>query len=1576
MQSSSTTGTVIQLAAGAVGAYIGGYPGMMIGLSIGAFIASKVAGGHNSNNQGDLKNLNFMTRLDNVPSVVGTAMCPGQIAWFGQISLLDSATLRSGAWDYTSGSAYFSSYYRPLNSKFAVAFCQGGYQQGYSSSNPKINRVFFDGKDKWQWCLWLVDVVKWKTGLFATPFNINLKCNTWQTFNGSKDYLLTGIPHKSFTWMSYDGWFGDYSSFELMSPNELTKALKGKDPYNDGLKFDFTKATTLERFPNITAEISSGSLYTHEGFGIPQVSVASDSRISCKDGMHDYYYYFARLNQTYIGDLPSNKGYFSLRRVHPIYGEAEVFPYINPYIADAYVAYYGGIDLCYRTDDWLDRIYFFIHRRFENRYTPYAKYSLAYDLFYIDRKTLLPHSLKLDEKVYVSNAEGPASAIKIQSIEITEDYILAFGWMVQDSFPLNYDATIISISNNSTRIYCDLSGVPDGTFNGWFCWSTTADVTEEYGHVYTASWNGCPREILNQTTTYIDIAKEFGISDENLIGGNLHINYAKTWEQEYVIADLGSTSTMIICNCPAAHMRSDDAPQFYSVKFFWQNYNTEYRIDWTRTVIGGPVYLLDPLPMTPTPGTRIFLIHYWNTSLDRDIIYRVLPHRMQHRYEECKQMPWYWNGNGLTGEDHDWYAYGGVPTYDGGWRPPHVQTNGSNLLVVLKFDKNTGAFLGLLNEASTYVRHIHAWGDAIQYVTDPASTIITCATDKQVFVHAICMQDASNGESCDFVINSDTLAVGNRPWGTTEEHTYFNWATWKFETVVTSSADAPGIFPVATAWLNSYNANTHALEKTWYALWFSHARKYEEHTEYNLTTHMFETTRVSVADYSIFFSKLINGSFSNLQKLFVRRVVYNGLLYALWWQGNSASENRFIAKMGLENKLFINFNHAWDGGNYSFGGYAETWIYEAPTDGNQGNLRCIDQSGQDWLCYKGSNYGGVINGFYNFTGTLSTIITGSYMGGYKATSYHCDMNPVTVVYNLAGGTPPAYNEYYYSYYGGVNNYIPRPDSYTAAKEYCQQAVIAKVIISDQLVSFLEPRYQYSECWSSPEKFYDTAKRAMQSCMGWITFCQGTIRFIVPRQGETVEYYFGMEEDGHILLGTQNSDPWYDTNSYYGDMYPSNKYGFIHINVSAFPLNYFRGEMGSFTIEGVFYEFVVKCHLWTDRLKIYITNVEVPYAWTNYWGSGVLLYNVPVTIYRKDNIKENSFVYGQKSKMGMPNITRLEFEDRNKNYITDISEVVSESLRQNDGYDKIQTYSMPGIKRATQAARVVQQLQDYLEFVGWTCGFETDIIGMYLCPGVIIGVSHPVTGWNKKLFRVMSLEESGENFDMKLELEEYVPSVYHDQGIPPIISGTGSGTPTSGWNSTPLPLNNLSILEDQTMPYLWVGYNSSGVQSNLVGVNVHRLNGADWELVGTVLGVPTTMELSGVLTDSKFDNQFISYVNTQGGTIPLSGYVWIGSELIEYNGVDTDNGKLMNLVRGVNDTPITVHNEGDLITVFGTTSYITFLEDWIGIQEFKITPIVYGVVSTGDENNSPLYSMVIVGYAYKPHPPESLRLVEE
>jgi hypothetical protein len=510
---------------------------------------------------------------------------------------------------------------------------------------------------------------------------------------------------------------------------------------------------------------------------------------------------------------------------------------------------------------------------------------------------------------------------------------------------------------------------------------------------------------------------------------------------------------------------------------------------------------------------------------------------------------------------------------------------------------------------------------------------------------------------------------------------------------------------------------------------------------------------------------------------------------------------------------------------------------------------------------------------------------------------------------------------------------------------------------------------------------------MQTTMGWMVPCGGKLKFVVPNKNEIPELYFGYEENDYSLT-QQINIPAYPSSAVYvtSDYYDPNKLWMkLNLNITGYPLNYFLGHSGSFTLSGYTYEFVVVEHSVNNQIKVYFIDSRsysidgsAAKLCRDAYYDGLNFSGTTVTLDRKDNIKEHSFTYAQKSKQRLPNVIRIEYENRTNEYVVDIAEATSGALRLSDGYDKIQTYEMKGIKRATQANRVALQMMDYLEFVEWMCSFETDVMGTQLCAGSIIGVSHPITGWDKKPFRIMSMEEAGEDFNVKLELEEYIPDVYHDIGEPPIItSAMGSyGIPTGSWNSNALPIEDFNFLEDQTFPYLYIGFRSSDMDTNVIGTQVYRLVGSNWILEGTILGIPTTMELVGSLTASEFDNQYIAYTNVSGGSVPESGAVWIDNELISYNGVDEENLRLMNIVRGVNDTPVEVHSAGSLITVWGTASYLEFSSDWIGNQTFKLVPFTYGgSISTGDLGSAPSKVVTIIGNGYKPFPPETLRLAE-
>ena len=51
--------------------------------------------------------------------------------------------------------------------------------------------------------------------------------------------------------------------------------------------------------------------------------------------------------------------------------------------------------------------------------------------------------------------------------------------------------------------------------------------------------------------------------------------------------------------------------------------------------------------------------------------------------------------------------------------------------------------------------------------------------------------------------------------------------------------------------------------------------------------------------------------------------------------------------------------------------------------------------------------------------------------------------------------------------------------------------------------------------------------------------------------------------------------------------------------------------------------------------------------------------------------------------------------------------------------------------------------DYEQYVNWLCSFQTYLLGHLVCYGDIIGITHPITGWMGKYFRIIRKEETDE-----------------------------------------------------------------------------------------------------------------------------------------------------------------------------------------------------------------------------------------
>jgi hypothetical protein len=362
--------------------------------------------------------------------------------------------------------------------------------------------------------------------------------------------------------------------------------------------------------------------------------------------------------------------------------------------------------------------------------------------------------------------------------------------------------------------------------------------------------------------------------------------------------------------------------------------------------------------------------------------------------------------------------------------------------------------------------------------------------------------------------------------------------------------------------------------------------------------------------------------------------------------------------------------------------------------------------------------------------------------------------------------------------------------------------------------------------------------------------------------------------------------------------------------------------------------------------------------------------------KKDNIKEGSFTFARKSAKEKANKIRIEFKNRLCKYIKDVAEAEDTHALDILGEEEnIKTYKMPGIKRATQAGRLALRILDYERYIWWVCAFETDVMGMTLCLGDIIGVSHEITGWSGKYFRVVSMEELMD-YEVRLELEEYNPYVYHDAGVA-VYQGSGySGFPQP---IVPIDVQRFRIFEDIEFKRLYFTFKSTDNDPYFVGAKIFVKVGTEWVYQYIQIGTASSVVLA---QDVGIDDTTIYYdPDTIYGSFPTSGVLWIENELVYYFGLDTTNHAFTNVVRGYKDSDQVAHDTsfGDIYIVLKEDglNYYEYPDEWAGTtQQFKASAMnVYGI--SGNYVSAPSNSIDVIGHGVLPYFPESIqnKLVE-
>jgi hypothetical protein len=476
----------------------------------------------------------------------------------------------------------------------------------------------------------------------------------------------------------------------------------------------------------------------------------------------------------------------------------------------------------------------------------------------------------------------------------------------------------------------------------------------------------------------------------------------------------------------------------------------------------------------------------------------------------------------------------------------------------------------------------------------------------------------------------------------------------------------------------------------------------------------------------------------------------------------------------------------------------------------------------------------------------------------------------------------------------------------------------------------EPRFRYSNVFDSRTQAYDIITDILITCRGLVRIKQGKIEPLIEKPTETPDVYYSERHKENYTAGASST-----VNKLYADF-------------SAFPTDYWFGDEGIITISGTEYRFLIKYQ--TDT---YIDLFEDLPVSPNTDDSFSIV---------KDNIKEGSFSFRYNAEFDVANKYRVEYlarkvKDENDNFRNEYSwDIVEKDL---EAYHlnltdptKLKTVRMGGIKRKSQAMRMLQFFSDLAMYSRNWCEFQTDHQGYYHAVGDLIGVTHSQTGWVRKVFRIIGMEEA-ENDEVKFTCFEYNANVYSD--TIPKVTHIDDNNPPSPYEPPDI-IERFYAVQDLTENKIYILFKRPDDNNYFVGAKIYvSVGGGDYIWKKTVGHVTPSVKLDAGIDDSQTT---IGYDNTTlYGSFPSSGSFWIEDELITYTGISGDpDYEFTGCTRGSNAAAHTIDKYCMLKEV--QTEYIIFEDSEVG-QSWTIKGVsvtVYNLVA--DFATSPTKALTI------------------